>query len=487
MKEENIKQSLGAIASPYDYRDEVAAASAVAELAKITVPASYQTDLGGDLNQNIEPACASHDVVYALRLYWHKKTGVWVDFSPRFLDTLAKRFDGQDRATGGTYIKLLMKLVVQYGCCTTAMLPNDTSLPTLQYRNDALLTPAVIAEAAKYKVPGYYAVPTDLQSTRAAIYLHGAVCMGATISNAWFSNKGEKLTVPHSQGDVAGGHATTPKGWDDAVLNRLRNQWGITWGKNDEAPYSPAEFAPYIFEQWAFAEIPANILDFLKTLPSTANFHYQWNTTLVQGMEVIGGIDFKGTIGNVKPYATDPNYAAEVSALFTSVLAFTAVTGATAEQLDLYIKKYAPKSPVTGAMICASATKENIDPTILTAVLQHESNFGTLGAGAKTLNPGNVGNVDSGATHAFASWQLGVDACAHQLARRKLPGGTDDVRFLQIAYMILGFLNVSAGIDGFFGNLTLQAVKNFQKANRLTADGVVGLKTRTVLNSIFKI
>lgn len=485
--EENKKHSLGAIPSPFDYRDAIATAAMAPKLAAVTLPVSYQSEMGKDLNQKIEPACAAHDVVYAIRLAWFKKTGEWVDFSPRFLDTLVKRYDKQDRATGGTYIRMLMQLVCNFGCATTATLPNDTSLPTLQYRNDALLTAAVMAEAAKYKWPGYFGVPTDKQSGRAAIYLHGAICMGAEISNEWFANKGEPLPVPKNNADVAGGHATTGKGFQDATYNTLRNQWGV-WGLNgtDEAPYDPTAFAPYVFELWAFADIPGDVLDFLKVLPSPANFHYQWNTTLVQGMEVVGAIDFSGLVHGVGAYATDPLYAEKIATYYSAVeVACGGILSATA--LDAYIKKIAPSSPVTAAMIISAAQGSNVDALVLAAVLQNESAFGTLGAGAHTMNPGNVGNVDSGATHSFGSWQLGVNACSAQLARRQMPGETDDVRYLQIALMILGFLApLAANEFGIYGAKTATAVGQYQKAHKISpVPGSVGPQTRTALNAEF--
>ena len=43
------------------------------------------------------PACVGHSIVELMMLYWYQKTGKWVRFSSRFLDILAKRFDGQPR------------------------------------------------------------------------------------------------------------------------------------------------------------------------------------------------------------------------------------------------------------------------------------------------------------------------------------------------------------------------------------------------------
>lgn len=56
-----------------------------------------------------------------------------------------------------------------------------------------------------------------------------------------------------------------------------------------------------------------------------------------------------------------------------------------------------------------------------------------------------------------------------------------DVKFLQER---LGMFGYSVAMDGDFGAKTEATVKRFQQENRLTADGVVGLKTWTVLSKI---
>ena len=55
----------------------------------------------------------------------------------------------------------------------------------------------------------------------------------------------------------------------------------------------------------------------------------------------------------------------------------------------------------------------------------------------------------------------------------------EEVRKLQQALIDLGFLNDRA--DGIFGNKTEEAVRRFQKANHLEADGLAGKKTQAVL------
>ena len=58
---------------------------------------------------------------------------------------------------------------------------------------------------------------------------------------------------------------------------------------------------------------------------------------------------------------------------------------------------------------------------------------------------------------------------------------SDDVRVMQEALISLGFLKGTA--DGIFGINTENAVRRFQKKNKLVADGLAGEKTRTMILS----
>lgn len=140
------------------------------------------------------------------------------------------------------------------------------------------------------------------------------------------------------------------------------------------------------------------------------------------GNQIIAGIDFSGQATSTGAYATDPNYAAEVGNIYKTLA--TATPSPTPETIDTYIKAHAKTAPVSGMMILNAANQYQIDPNLLTSVLAHESDFGTAGAAVKTNNPGNVGNLDNGATKSFSSWQQGVNAAAAELARRKVPGTT---------------------------------------------------------------
>ena len=55
----------------------------------------------------------------------------------------------------------------------------------------------------------------------------------------------------------------------------------------------------------------------------------------------------------------------------------------------------------------------------------------------------------------------------------------DEVKQIQQKLKAWGYY--SGEIDGIFGSKTLQAVKDFQKANNLSVDGIVGEKTLAAL------
>lgn len=271
----------GALISSEDYRDGIA--TSVIEIPRaegpspLSLPAAYYSKLSPTvLMQNQIPACVAHSAVDNLKLWWFLKTGQWVDFSPRFLDILAKRYDGQP-IDGGTTPRLIFKLMAQFGCATEATLPNDTTLSIASYRNDALLTPTVFAEAAKYRIPGYVAVPLDFVATRRFIYMYGAISSLFVIGDEFWTPSWNDADIDplRTPAVPVSGHQLTPHGWSPAY-NILRNEWSAEWAKEGDASYNPVQWAPFIREQWCIASVPQDVKDFLAALPAPADFHYQW-------------------------------------------------------------------------------------------------------------------------------------------------------------------------------------------------------------------
>ncbi|MEI8248890.1 MAG: hypothetical protein WCG07_00130 [Candidatus Taylorbacteria bacterium] len=117
---------------------------------------------------------------------------------------------------------------------------------------------------------------------------------------------------------------------------------------------------------------------------------------------------------NISAYATDVLYEQKILNILSSMPTFVN-TG----DIDTYIQSVAPGSPLTGNMVYAAAQNYNIDLYLLLAIMRNDSNFGTLGVGAKTFNPGNVGNTGT-STQTFGSWAEGVAAVAEWLNRHRI-------------------------------------------------------------------
>lgn len=278
--------ALGAIPSPRDYRDEYVA-GALAGVTVIALPESFNTDLPGKvLDQQLTPSCVGHAMAQTMKQWWFIKTGEVVDFSPRFLDTLAKRYDGVNRLTEGTYPRLVCKLASQFGCATIKTVPNNTGLGTLQYRDDAVLTAEAFAEALKYRTPGYVRVNTDQYSIRLATSLYGAVSGLMQIDSQWWLPSWRAADIDPVRTPKVGtyGHEVVYKGWS-GTFDRLRNSWGKEWNTNGEARFSSALWRPWMIEAWAIAQIPKNVSDFIKTLPSPSSFQHHFQTDLARNSQ----------------------------------------------------------------------------------------------------------------------------------------------------------------------------------------------------------
>lgn len=127
----------------------------------------------------------------------------------------------------------------------------------------------------------------------------------------------------------------------------------------------------------------------------------------------VGGFD-------ISTYATDPNHEAAVATIVDRIGQFGSVA-----DVDAYIKKVAPGSPITGAMVANASQQFQVPWEIMVAMMQQDSNLGTAGKGAKTFNPGNVGNDDAGNIRNYGSWQSGVNAVADWLSKHRASSTPD--------------------------------------------------------------
>lgn len=195
---------------------------------------------------------------------------------------------------------------------------------------------------------------------------------------------------------------------------------------------------------------------------------------------IVAGYNF-GT-GGPGSYATDPTKSMQVQNILNTVNGNNAT--ASPASLSQYIQSIAPNSPITGQQILDAAKKYGIDPGVLTANVQQESQFGTAGVGAKTFNAGNIGNTDNGNTNTFSSWQDGLDANAKWLSKHRATDAQN--ASANIPSSISQFV-IPEGVKGVFGTayldpdrLTGTDLQNTQAKQAATAAHIPVLTTQDV-------
>lgn len=138
-----------------------------------------------------------------------------------------------------------------------------------------------------------------------------------------------------------------------------------------------------------------------------------------------------GTIYDIGSYATQDIHEDSVRSIVSRIGKMNSV-----EDMDSYIQSVAPDSEVTGQMIANASGEFGVSWEIMMAMMQQDSNFAdprinsqgvrqqdivtgdARQRAVKFMNPGNQGNVDSGANVGMSSWQEGVNALASNMNHR---------------------------------------------------------------------
>ena len=137
-------------------------------------------------------------------------------------------------------------------------------------------------------------------------------------------------------------------------------------------------------------------------------------TAVVAGAVSTAGVTVQGPSASaiingfdISAYATDPLYEQKIQTILNALPLLRSVV-----EIDVYIQSVAAGSPVTGEMVLAATAKYGIDTDLLVAIMQNDSQFGTLGIGAAS----NTGY----ATQSYPSWQEGVMAVAAWLDAHRI-------------------------------------------------------------------
>ncbi len=194
-------------------------------------------------------------------------------------------------------------------------------------------------------------------------------------------------------------------GLDQATADRLLPPQGQSGYGQAPTPGDNFDVAGFTREAQTMGKSPEEIKAYLQSKGHTS-FNTVGNTTASNG--IISGVD-------ITKYATDPLHEKKISSIVGSMN----IDASNPDVLDSYIKSIAPSSSVTGNMIANAAQVYNVDPKLITAIIQNDSTFGTKGKAVRTNNPGNVGNDDAGNMRKYSSVDNGVMAVAHWLSNHK--------------------------------------------------------------------
>jgi hypothetical protein len=224
----------GALKSPKDGRDiKLGSVQAPVELPETYLPDYSNLEI---YNQNGQPACGGHAGARAKATLDYLEDGKVKYYSPRFIYALAKHLDGI--TGGGTYTRMIGKILASYGVCDNNLFLNNVSLPYEEYKNYDLITSAAFENAQPRIIKSYAFVGTDVNSLKQAIYQDKAVIL---------------LIYPFFKGGTDG-HFVFADGWNGDKI-RYANSFGMDWGTRGYGWYEEGGFQE-VLEAMTMIDLP---------------------------------------------------------------------------------------------------------------------------------------------------------------------------------------------------------------------------------------
>jgi len=287
---DDFNYNLGGIESPKDYRD-IKIGNAYPE--PIVFPDYYKVDITNlpVWNQKGIGACVGHAIAKRKQRNEEKETGLVFDFSPRFLYAIAKSKDNYPYE--GTYPRLVMDILKEYGCCLEYTLPNDTTLKHSEYIDIKNISEKSYKEAKPFCIKSYVAVPPTVNSMKRAIIEGEGIALLMRIDKNWWTDENgnicweaDKLMPLRAPKIVTSGHEVFVYGWETVngrTLFYLLNSFGEYWGKKGTGWFYFDEWKPYLVEGWTSVDLPNNWLEEVHNLPKPNTFKFYFSKPIVFG------------------------------------------------------------------------------------------------------------------------------------------------------------------------------------------------------------
>lgn len=278
---------------------------------------------------------------------------------------------------------------------------------------------------AKYDHTAAAADPSLPPAVQEAIRTGNNDMIDFQIQNLRSQLQGRSTDMTNALNYLVQGYQTDAKNLADkqAAAQDTVNKWITAYGSNlGKAGITQDELNGFLTTGQLSPALATKLMNVSTITQQRYAAQYGAGTPAVSaaGTLDIGGHSYDFSSGGPSGiYATDPNWGVGVS----NAIAQIGDLQGNPANIDAYIQSVAPGSPITSQMVTAASQQYGVPWEVLMAVMQQESSFGTDGLGAKTFNPGNVGNTDSGNTTNMGDWQAGVDAVAKKIADSEVPAG----------------------------------------------------------------
>lgn len=285
----------GAIPSPKDYRD-IALSAAVEPVQ--TAP-SFFVDVSKlpIWHQRKIGACVGHATGKYKQKLDELDDGSIHHLSARFIYGVCKCLDGY--SDEGTYPRMSMKVLKDYGVPTESSLINDTTLDHeayVMYRKIENFN-GYLVEAAKYKISSYAAVDvTTLSGLKQGIVLGNGMSALVLVGKEWYSDlvgvtwDAARILPVRPPVEVISGHQIYLYGYEDVLRNGVAdtkiyfiNSWSDQWGDGGKGWFWWSEYKSFIKEGFTAVDIPQKLLDDAHNLPPPDAFKYSFQNVLLFG------------------------------------------------------------------------------------------------------------------------------------------------------------------------------------------------------------
>lgn len=291
MSENLTNIGFGSIPSPKDYRD-IAFADVVTPTTLpdkffvdiVTLPVWSQKKIG---------ACVGHAGAKYKQELDNLDVQKVIPLSARYLYGMCKSLD---QVPGeGTYPRLSMKILHDYGCTTEDELPNDTTLDHETYvlnRNVANFSP-YHTTAEKYKIASYANVNIGLlDEVKQAIIKGNGMTTLVRVGQEWYSDAAgvtwdkNRILPIKPPVNVISGHQIYVYGYEnvdgDTKIHFL-NSWSDQWADGGKGWFWWSQYRNFIVEAYTAVDIPQSLIDQAHNLPNPTTFKYNFARQMQYG------------------------------------------------------------------------------------------------------------------------------------------------------------------------------------------------------------